>query len=1149
MDGKCEKVLNYASADENVLSDADHDSINFILNNCTINKYGRLELPALWNPDQLQRLPSNFNLSHNLLNSLIKKLNRSPNKLSQYDEVIKKQMEDGIIEMVDLNSVQNDPLCSFLSHGAVFRENVESTKCRVVYWSNLSEKGCNNLSHNQVSLPGPNLNGSIQSVLTLLRFNKYLLVFDLVKAFHQLCLREEDCKKLNFLWYNDISDQRTLVAYRLKRVPFGMRFSPFLLMISLYIMLILHANIISEKNSIVRNMLFNLSYMDNIAFSGSSPEEISEAYKYSHEIFSSYCFELQQFASNCNSESCSIPYENESVKNLFGILWDLNDDSYSPKSSILDLKAKSKRQILSSINSVFDPLGMLIPLLNRAKLFLHSLQCQKGLTWDEGLSREQLQLWNNICKQFNKSVTPSIPRYVGRYKSTYNIVAFSDASKEILGCVIYLQDCETKEYSFGFAKNKMLNSSLSCKSIPILELCALAFACQTMMDFYGELINAFNPVVISDLHVFTDSMISINWITNKILFQGKIERKGALVNNKLDLIVRLADKHSISFNHVGGHENPADCVTRCMSSNVLKKKYFYSCPDVEFDGVIVPPCNVKTFSVKVDGTNFETVLPIDKFSSFKRLCNVTHYVRKFIYNLKLCVNAKRGSNIQPVSNISYSCSCDVVIRAIQTKYFSEEFNYLISSRKLVKAAPLITQLNLFIDENKIIRVRGKMNKLNASFAEKYPVLLPRNSVVISSIILDIHLRMRHCGVYKLLHQFRKEFYVTSAYSLIKTVLGKCLVCKKVNGRTIPINRNSYKDYRINPSKIPFREVALDHIGPFSIKNDSKKDNKKVYVLIVTCFFTRAVNLIICKNIDNESFLLAIQSHIFQFGVPSRILSDNGSPIVSSINSISKYLENPEIKNFLTENNIRTLSFEPYPPNASYLGGIVESLVKQVKFMVYSSLGKNIISYFHFDFLIKEINMLINKRPFTCKSSLIDPSIDSTALVLTPEMLIKGYEVPTLSVIPQFDSEVSDNELWNVKEDKIVNNMEKLIRVRKNLINYYSDKFIGNLLEQSTNKLGAYQHKKHTTCNVGDLVVIKQKNCKPYSCPSGIVTNVETNDLDENVCVSVRKANGEILRRHVTDIIFLEKGASTVPVNIDVTAPSGVRRSKRIAAKY
>ena len=61
--------------------------------------------------------------------------------------------------------------------------------------------------------------------------------------------------------------------------------------------------------------------------------------------------------------------------------------------------------------------------------------------------------------------------------------------------------------------------------------------------------------------------------------------------------------------------------------------------------------------------------------------------------------------------------------------------------------------------------------------------------------------------------------------------------------------------------------------------------------------------------------------------------------------------------------------------------------------------------------------------------------------------------------------------------------------------------------------------------LGDLVLIKTKFQKQYNCPTGVVVDVETNDLDEVVNESIRKANKEVVRHHVSDIVLLEKGAT------------------------
>src|SRR5678816_211130 len=90
--------------------------------------------------------------------------------------------------------------------------------------------------------------------------------------------------------------------------------------------------------------------------------------------------------------------------------------------------------------------------------------------------------------------------------------------------------------------------------------------------------------------------------------------------------------------------------------------------------------------------------------------------------------------------------------------------------------------------------------------KKNPILLHKNHSLTDIIIKELHVKMKHTGVYKLLAIIRKEFYIPTAYSVVKKNIKNCIKCKLMYGRTIKINQNHYKDYRINPSQIPFREI-------------------------------------------------------------------------------------------------------------------------------------------------------------------------------------------------------------------------------------------------------------------------------------------------------------------------------------------------------
>ena len=97
------------------------------------------------------------------------------------DDVFKEQEQLGIIERIDnIDRFREEhQSASFLPHMSVIKMNRESTKCRVVFLSNLAEKDKSKpltLSHNQTIYTGPNLNQKLNISLLQLRFGEFALL-------------------------------------------------------------------------------------------------------------------------------------------------------------------------------------------------------------------------------------------------------------------------------------------------------------------------------------------------------------------------------------------------------------------------------------------------------------------------------------------------------------------------------------------------------------------------------------------------------------------------------------------------------------------------------------------------------------------------------------------------------------------------------------------------------------------------------------------------------------------------------------------------------------------------------------------------------------------------------------------------------------
>ena len=131
-------------------------------------------------------------------------------KFSMIDNNIKDLENSGIIEKVDNleQFMQENPTVSFLPHQCIFKMDKETSKVRMVFMSNLAEKlgGINCLSHSQCIYSGVNANQKLNTALLQLRFGRYLLSFDIKKAFLQIGLREDDSNKLLFLYFKNASE-------------------------------------------------------------------------------------------------------------------------------------------------------------------------------------------------------------------------------------------------------------------------------------------------------------------------------------------------------------------------------------------------------------------------------------------------------------------------------------------------------------------------------------------------------------------------------------------------------------------------------------------------------------------------------------------------------------------------------------------------------------------------------------------------------------------------------------------------------------------------------------------------------------------------------------------------------------------------------
>ena len=250
-------------------------------------------------------------------------------------------------------------------------------------------------------------------------------------------------------------------------------------------------------------------------------------------------------------------------------------------------------------------------------------------------------------------------------------------------------------------------------------------------------------------------------------------------------------------------------------------------------------------------------------------------------------------------------------------------------------------MNLYIDKDKLIRVRSKFND------GIHPILLHFNSKIAKLIVHDLHVKFSHVGKFAVLRELRKQFWLLRGFSSVKKLLKNCIICKKLNARAIVLNQNAYREFRSNPPKVAFSSVFLDFIGPINAKLQGKI--QKVYILIITCLWSRAVSLKLCFSVSTPEFLRSLQKHIYEYGMFKSCFSDLGSQITAGSRQIRNFLNDSECKMYLERNGIESVQFEHYAKGNSRLGSLVESLVKQTKHLLIKSIGKQIMDFKNLDY--------------------------------------------------------------------------------------------------------------------------------------------------------------------------------------------------------
>ncbi|VDP59187.1 unnamed protein product [Schistosoma mattheei] len=265
---------------------------------------------------------------------------------------------------------------------------------------------------------------------------KLRIVFDLAAVYQGSSLHDQLLK-------GDI--RRTAKEYCLTVHPFGAVSSPFCANFALKETVDIFGK---EFNEDIQEAVDKSFYVDDYLASIDNVQDANELAKALGSLLRKGGFRLTKWISNClqvlesihpkeRAEAVrEIDFEKLPTERILGLFWNTMFDSFEFKVGI-PKRPLTRRSVLSSVASLYDPLGLLAQFILPMKQLLQRLG-KLGTGWDEEIPNEESKRWLEILSEFQRVENVSFPRcvlFLQSGRSLLELHIFSDSSETGYGAV------------------------------------------------------------------------------------------------------------------------------------------------------------------------------------------------------------------------------------------------------------------------------------------------------------------------------------------------------------------------------------------------------------------------------------------------------------------------------------------------------------------------------------------------------------------------------------------------------------------------------------------------------------------------------------------------------------------------------------------
>ncbi|XP_055615129.1 uncharacterized protein LOC129761435 [Toxorhynchites rutilus septentrionalis] len=826
-------------------------------------------------------------------------------------------------------------------------------------------------SLNSVLLTGPDQLTSLPSVLHRFREFRVAITGDIREMFHQVMVNRIDQQCQRFLWRDGNQDRSEESDEEAIKLAKDVRY------------------VHNEGGFEIRNWLSNSKRV------------------------------LRELEAEPGEKSFNLSSELGTEK-VLGLWWCTSSDMFTFKLSprinadlLRGLIVPTKRQILSTLMMIYDPLGLLANFLMFLKILLQEIW-RSGVGWDDHIKSEQFKKWLIWLRVLPLVDSVSVPRMNTSCGERNNIQlhVFVDASENGFAAVAYLRFEEDGVVECALVGAKTRVAPLRFISIPRLELQAAVIGARLANHILKS--HKLQP---RQRFFWSDSRDVLCWLNSN-------HRKySQFVAVRISEMLELTEPNE--WNWIPSKLNVADDATKWQKlPDLSPSSRWFRGPEFLWKSKqhwpVLPSNNNHSTETPEEKRPYvfhhfaeRTMFRWEDFSSWKRLLHHVAFVKCFPANL-LRKLAKKSIVTGALTQEELKNAELFIIKIVQEAEFSSEIEKLkkpnpVPWKNVLPKSSKLYGLSPFIDNDGLLRMKGRIDACEfVGECTKYPILLPRCHSTTDLIIFDIHQRYCHINHQTTLNDIRRRFYVPKLRSAYKRVQAACQYCKNRKAKPAVPEMSVLPPMRLKPFCRPFSYIGIDYFGPMYAVVGRRTEKR--WGVLITCLTVRVIHLEVAHSLTTDSCILAIRNFIARRGVPLEIISDRGTNFIGANRELKEALQQMN-QNKLMEHFVTTdTKWSFNPPASPHFGGAWERLVQSVKkALTHLQITRNPTDELLRN-MLAEVELIVNSRPLTEL-----PLDDELSSPLTPNHFLLGSSNGSKSLVIFNDSSYTLNHTWRMSQ--------------------------------------------------------------------------------------------------------------------------------------